>query len=210
MAGRNLHWLAGSGAVLAIAAMVLATPSRASGSGHCGMYPENVYATAQPYADCAMRAIGEKPLWRGVTRKTYRQQIRFAFTEGHGAYTRIIDFTELADGTGMIETKVVSHNGPDALRARDSRRVSISVEQVAWINDLGEQTGAWEFESGNWDPPEDLYSHCQFLDMERVNPKGYRFSTVTIGCNHPAKLMPLVDYLTGLIGIVPRYNGMLY
>ena len=65
------------------------------------------------------------------------------------------------------------------------------------LNALAAQSGVWEFDIGSWDGDE-LYMHCQLLEMERANRAGYNYSSVNIGCNHPAKLMPLVDEVVRL------------
>jgi hypothetical protein len=190
--------------------MVPATPSPARGSGHCGMYPDQAYtALYAAYSDCVLREIGEKPLWHGVTRKGYRQQIRFTFTKGNAGFTRIIDFTEFADGTGRVVTRAVSHRWRSAFSMTEPRSAKVPAEAVAKLNALGDQSGAWGFENGSWDGDE-VYMDCQTLDMERINAQGYRFSSVNISCHHPEKLMPLVDYLAGLAGITPSEHGSLY
>ena len=192
-----------------LAALLAATPGMAPASDRCGMYPDAVYATIYgAWSDCLLREIGEKPLWHGVTRREYRQQIRFTFTQGHAAYTKIIDFAERPDRTGVVEFRtVVREDGVATVRER--RRYAISAADVAKLDALGESTGAWHFTTGSWDDDE-MYMHCQMLDMERINAEGYRYSSVNIGCNHPARLMPLVDFLTSLAKLQPNDNGSLY
>lgn len=208
MAERRWYCLAGIGAALSASATVPATSLSARGSGHCGMYPDQVYTGLYAaYSDCVLREIGEKPLWRGVTKKRYRQQIRFTFTKGNAGFTRIIDFTEFADGTGRVVSRAVSHRGRDDFSMTEPHSARVAAEAVAKLNRFGEQSGAWGLENGSWDGDE-IYMDCETLDMERINAQGYRFSSVNISCNHPAKLMPLVDYLTGLAGVTQSRNGL--
>lgn len=168
--------------------------------GRCGMYPASVYElTYSAWADCRLREVGEKPLWGGLTNPRYRQQVRFTFNDGHMRYTKVINFVELSDGTGVIELKtVVPHDGE--LDVRNRRRVKVSLQDVLRFNELGRASDAWKFETGSWDGAE-MYLHCETLEMERVNPSGYRYSSVNISCNRPRKLEPLLDFVTGLVGL---------
>lgn len=191
-----------------IAATLAATPGLAEESGRCGMYPDAVYATLYAWSDCLLRDIGEKPLWHGVTHRDDRQQIRFTFIQGHAAYTKVIDFAERPDRTGILTfTHAAYEDGVATIRER--RRYKVSAADVAKLDALAVATGNWAFTTGSWDGDE-MYMHCQVLDMERVNADGYRYSSVNIGCNHPDKLMPLVDFLTGLAKLQPSADGRLY
>lgn len=199
---------------LAGAMLMLATPAAAR---DCGMYPPAVgKQDYMGWSDCVLRKYGEKPLWHGLTDKKLRQQIRFTFTEGHGDYTRVINFAERADGTGTISLRTIyprTTMGPIISRRA---RYRVSAEDVAAINRLGVESGNWDMDLGTWDASgeEDgepvMYIHCQTLDMERIDATGYRFSSVNIGCNQPKKLMPLVRLLTGLVKLKPSANGRLF
>jgi hypothetical protein len=46
-----------------------------------------------------------------------------------------------------------------------------------------------------------MYLHCEILEMERADTSGYRYSSVNISCNRPRKLEPLLDFVTGLVGL---------
>jgi hypothetical protein len=169
-------------------------------AGRCGMYPADVYElTYSAWADCRLRDVGEKPLWSGVTSPRYRQQARFTFNDGHMRYTKVINFVELANGTGLIELKTIVPYGGQ-LDVRDRRRLKVSAQNVLRFNELARASDAWKFETGSWDGAE-MYLHCEILEMERADTSGYRYSSVNISCNRPRKLEPLLDFVTGLVGL---------
>jgi hypothetical protein len=191
---------------LAIAAGLLLSPAFAT-SGfaaeeppYCGMLPPSVEGSNYAgYGACWLHKAGRKPMWRGLARPDYRQQIRFTFTQGHQRYVRVIDFVEFADGTGRIETLTLTPAG-GGLDKSGRRRAMVSKEDVQRLNQLAEASGTFEFEIGGWDEDE-LFMHCQTLDMERIDKTGYRSSSINISCHHPERLMPFVEHLTGLAGI---------
>jgi len=191
-------------AILALILMALAAPGIGKvvkdQDGRCGMYPAAVYElTYSAWADCRLRGVGEKPLWGGVTNPRYHQQARFTFNDGHMRYTKVINFVELSNGTGLIELKtVVPDDGQ--LDVRDRRRVKLSAQDVLRFNELARASDAWKFETGSWDGAE-MYLHCEVLEMERADTSGYRYSSVNISCNRPRKLEPLLDFVTGLVGL---------
>lgn len=173
------------------------------------MYPPAVEGTLYGgYSGCVLKEFGKRPLWRALERK-YRQQIRFTFTDGHAAFTKVIDFVEMADGTGKIGLTIVSRqrDGTRAITKNQSFRVSTT--DIARINSLGEQSGVWSFETGSWDGDE-LYMHCETLDMERIDASGYRHSSVNVSCNQPAKLMPFVNFVTDLVKLRPSSDSSSY
>jgi hypothetical protein len=204
----------GDEALSAIAMLLLVGPALAAcESDGCGMYSSAVLAN--PYAgwsDCILRQADEKPLWHGLTRAGVRQQIRFTFTEGHSSYTRVIDFDERTDGTGTIRLRSLRHDPEDGLLVSAGKSRRITSAEVAMIDQLGSSSGTWEHQIGTWDhdEPDQIFLHCETLDMERVTPDGYSFSSVNISCNQPAKLMPLVRFMTGLVDLKPYANGRMY
>ena len=198
----------------AIADLLLVGPAIAAcESVGCGMYSSDVLAN--PYAgwsDCILRQAGEKPLWHGLTGPGVRQQIRFTFTEGHGSYTRVIDLDERNDGTGTVLLRLIRHDPEEGLIVSPGRRRRITSADVAMIDQLGSSSGTWQHQMGTWDSeePGQIFLHCETLDMERATPDGYSFSSVNISCNQPAKLMPLVQFITGLVDLKPYANGRMY
>ncbi|MFN3864077.1 MAG: hypothetical protein ACK4RT_07330 [Erythrobacter sp.] len=76
---------------------------------------------------------------------------------------------------------------------------------MARLSALAQQSGTFDHAVGTWDRSaegeEGIYLHCQTLDMERVDAGGYRLSSANIGCNRPARLMPLVDEVIRLADI---------
>ncbi|QAY75613.1 hypothetical protein [Sphingosinicella sp. BN140058] len=179
----------------------------ASAVGRCGMFPAEVQDL--PYAgwsDCFLRGAGEKPLWKGMIGNRARQQVRFTFTDGHLRYVRVIDFIELADGTGRIERKTILPAGDRTYKVEKKRARTVSLADVRRLNDLAATSDVWKFETGTWDG-EEIFLHCQTLDMERTEPAGYRFSSVSISCNRPRKLEPLIEFVTSLAGLKPDRAG---
>ncbi len=175
------------------------------------MFPADVHElTYAGWSDCFLRGVGEKPLWKGMTEPRFRQQVRFTFTDGHFRYVRVINFVELADGTGRIERKTIIPAGGRSYEVEDRRRRKVSIADVRRLNDLAAASDAWKFQTGTWDSSdgEEIYLHCQTLDMERVDPTGYRFSSVSISCNRPRKLEQLVEFVTSLAGL--KLNGAAY
>ncbi len=178
---------------------------------NCGTYPDKVIAL--PYggwSDCALKEFGEKPIWKGLAKGT-AQVMRFTFTEGHGSFFRVVTITQSKDGVATLKVDGDSRSG---IRRRPWQRMTVlrktlSPADMAKLDELGLQTGVWEFDLGSWDGDE-LYMHCQTLDIERANAAGYRYSSVNIGCNQPTKLMPLITEIAGLAGLKTGGNGMLY
>jgi hypothetical protein len=202
-----MSYLGWAGIVLAVSSLPAIASSSRAGSGSCGMYPSEVQDSLySAYSGCLLHKLGEKPLWHGVANKHHRQEIRFTFTEGHATYTRVIDFVEYLDGTGSIAVTSVFRR-PDPWKVIRQRRIDLSATEVARLNELGDQSGTWGFPNGSWDG-DGWYLHCETLDMERVNASGYRYSSVNISCNQPTKLMPLVEYLTGLAKVKLSDSGL--
>lgn len=179
---------------------------------YCGMLPERVVSTNaySGWSACRMRKAGERPLWKGLPENS-KQITRFIFTHGHSLFYRVVTITENLDGTA--ELKVIGTAGRTDARKPERplpiRRQKLTSTDVVALNKLGAEAGAWDFEIGSWDGDE-IYMHCQLLEMERVNAQDYRFSSVNIGCNKPAKLMPLVNKIIQLGKMENTHNGMLY
>lgn len=177
----------------------------------CGIFPEAVHEQSiyGGFSDCTLAAYGEPPLWNGVPPGAV-QVMRFSFTDGHFLFFRAVTITQRADGTA--ELVAIGSERRSGIRTPEkrlpARRMQLSAEQVARLNRLAEESATWQFEVGSWDG-EGLYLHCQSLDMERANAEGYRFASVNIGCNQPAKLMPLIDEIAGLAGL-QRDGGLFY
>ncbi|MDJ0641687.1 MAG: hypothetical protein QNJ15_02615 [Erythrobacter sp.] len=186
-------------------------------SSHCGSFPAAVRESRSygGMSDCYLRDIGQEPLWRGAPEGSV-QVMRFSFLHGHALFFRTVRIDTLSDGTGVL-----TYDGEDRAMPRTAsglrrpsgpipkRVVSLSAEQMTRIEELVAGSGTFEHDIGTWDG-EDLYLHCQTLDMERVNADGYRFSSVNIGCNHPRKLKPLVDEIATLAGMEIINGGRLY
>jgi hypothetical protein len=198
---------------LPLAGLVLLLASAAAGAAEsraCGTYSADVLAsTYAGYSDCRLHDAGEKPLWRGLTKPRLKQQVRLVFTNGHFAYTRVINIEQRADGSGVIRLRTLRHDADVGVVVASRRTRRVTAEDFATLNQLADASGVWAHAVGSWDGDE-IFMHCQTLDMERVTAEGYRFSSVNIGCNKPEKLMPLIQFVTGLIGLEPSADGRLY
>jgi hypothetical protein len=202
--------------LLCLLAIIWLAPVRAADDKeydqYCGMLPERV-VNANAYSGwsaCKLRDAGEKPLWKGLPENS-KQVTRFVFTQGHGMFFRVVTITENLDGTAEL-TVFGSAGRSDARkqeRPNPKRREHLPSAEVARLNQLGNDSGVWDFEIGSWDGDE-LYMHCQVLEMERINAQDYRFSSVNIGCNKPAKLMPLVNEIVRLGKMKNTHNGMVF
>jgi hypothetical protein len=182
---------------IAIAISLVAASTSANAEEGCDVYPPEV---TLGYSDCVLRDAVEKPLWRSALERGVLQEIRFTYTEGHLAYTNIIHVTQHVDGRAILRFRSFR-------RQRDGRRTLIadrirrlSANEVGMVDRLGTASGTWEHRIGSWDGDE-LYMHCETLDMERATSAGYRYSSVNIGCNKPEKLMPFVNFVTQLAGL---------
>jgi hypothetical protein len=191
---------------LAFAIMAFTCGSKSSAAVGCGTYPEAVYEKiiSAGWSDCNLKKIGEPPLWEKLPSGQTRVS-RFVFTEGHGSFFRFITISEQPDGTGQLRVG----GGDRGKRARTFRRSALSSDQIARLNSLASQSSAWKFDIGSWDGDE-IYMHCQLLEMEKMDAEGYRYSSVNIGCNHPTKLMPFVNEIVRLSGLKPVNDGRLF
>ncbi len=135
--------------------------------------------------------------------------MRFVFTEGHGAFFRVITITARPNGDADLRVSGADRARQGGRTPSRHRNVHLSVETMARISALAAQAGVWDFEVGSWDG-EEIYLHCQLLEMERASATSYRYSSVNIGCNHPAKLMPLVDEVARVAGLSRVGGGKLY
>ncbi len=197
---------------LTIAALaLLCIGAKDKDPNRCGIYPDSVHdkVISGGFADCRLKAIGEKPIWKGLDDARVVQHIRFVFHHGHGSFTRIINLIERDDGKSYVETRGIDSNYRQPRQVLPRRREQLTSENWAILKRLGAETGAWQFDVGTWDGDE-IYMHCQTLDMERRTRTEYRYSSVNIGCNHPTKLMPLVDQVVKLGKLQTLEGGRLY
>ncbi len=193
--------------------LAVASAAPAKNDEECDTYPLVVHQTAGGWSDCDLKRGGEQPLWRGLSGKGFVRQIRFAFHSGRSFtdqtknYFTVIRLNERPDGTGVAEhSKYVYIDGMKGYWRSNKLRRDVSREDVAKLNKIGKESGNWDFATGSWDGDE-IYIHCNFLEMERVDAQGYRYASVNYGCNRPAKLVPLVEHLTSLAKVRPDKNG---
>lgn len=165
------------------------------------MFPAEVFElTYAGWSDCWLRSVGEKPLWKSLPDRRFRQQIRFTFMDGHFRYARVINFKELSDGTGRIELKTLIPSAVKRAEIENRSSRKVSANDVRRLNALAASADVWKFETGTWDGNE-MYLHCETLDMERMDPTGYRFSSISISCNRPRMIEPLLEFVTSLAGL---------
>lgn len=193
---KRLFWLA----LLVCAAPAFAdseTPSREA------FYPPDAPEQVGYSLSDLIRA-GEKPLWHGPESGNIVRQTRFVFGDGHPNLTRILHIREHKDGSAMLSIVHVRSGYRKPTRVKRSKPIALDAAQVSAFNSRAEETGTFDFKFGDWDNKDDLFVHCQMLEMERIDASGYRFSSVNIGCVRPAKLMPLIDHLFALAHLKPR------
>ncbi|HMT44040.1 MAG TPA: hypothetical protein PKA59_05770 [Chakrabartia sp.] len=151
----------------------------------------------------ALEWVGEKPIWHGLEHGLVRQT-RFVFTDGHPNKTRILHIRERDDGSGTLHVFSINEVPRKPKRIERRNIIKLDAASIATINRLAAESGTFDFEVGSWDDKEDIYVHCQTLQLERMDAGGYRYSSLNIGCNQPAKLMPLVEHVMALAGIKRR------
>lgn len=198
-------WLA-----LSVLALLLAAPALGNdGSESCGIFPPDVPFYGG-WSGCALKRLRQPALWQGLP-KDVQQVTRLTFTDGHMFFFRAVTITQYADGKGVLTVRGTSRPGPmrPAMPAAVRRTINLTTADLARIDQLAEQAGVFEFERGSWDG-EEMYMHCQTLDIERANAAGYRVSVVNIGCNQPSKLMPFVREVVRLAKMQNGANGMLF
>jgi hypothetical protein len=193
-------------ALLALMAASWAAPAAAAPED-CSILPPEVRegAVYAGFSERRMCQAGLEPLWQGVPEGT-AQVLRFTFSSGHALFFRSVTITALPDGSGRIEVVGGGH-GRRGVRSpwvdlRPVRR-RLAADEVGAIIALANQSGTFEHAVGTWDRREEgaIFLHCQTLELERADAQGYRFSSVNVGCNRPAKLMPLVDAVIRLADI---------
>lgn len=194
-----------TGAIIAIA-LLFAGPAAADGPSSCGTYPE---AIATGYSGCVLRKAGEKPLWRGGLKRGVVQEIRFTFTEGHLAYTKIIHVIQRVNGRASISLQTIRRERDGGITTTRKKSRRLSSEEMATIDRLGSSSGTWEERIGSWDGDE-LFLHCETLDMERATAAGYSFASVSISCIQPKRLMPLVNFVTTLVSLKPFADRQMF
>jgi hypothetical protein len=195
---------------LAIPAVFVAAPLLGEEEPEsCGIFPPDI-----PFygggSGCNLKRIGAPALWKRLP-KDATQVTRLTFTDGHIFFFRTVTISRQLDGKGYLTVRGTSRPGParPAMPHEVSRKIKLTADDLARIDRLAEEAGVFEFERGTWDG-EELYMHCQTLDIERANAAGYRVSVVNIGCNQPAKLMPFVREVVRLAKMQNGANGMLF
>ncbi len=178
---------------------------------HCGTYPNSVYEmqSSGGWSDCDLRDIGEKPLWKGLPTGT-AQILRFTFTEGHASFFRVVTIARKSDGSVILRVAGGGHrNSNRETSFTRSFKRRLSAEEINRVEVLVSETDTFKFENGSWDGDE-IFMHCQFLEMESAGANGYRYSNVNIGCSHPTKLMPLINEVVRLAKLKTEADGRLY
>jgi len=191
--------------VFGLAILLIADPVGVKAEDRCGTYPEEVTG----FSDCVLRDTGEKPLWRGSLPRDVVQVIRFTFTEGHLAYSKIIDITERTDGKSAIRLRTFRRERDGHRSLTEQRSHALSAQDLRTIDQLGSSSGTWDHRIGSWDGDE-IFMHCEMLDMERATRTTYSFASVNISCNQPKKLMPLVEFITGLVDLKPYADRQMF
>lgn len=178
-------------------------------SDSCGIFPPDMPFYGG-WSGCELKKLRQPALWQGLP-KGAQQVIRLTFTDGHVFFWRSVTITRLESGEGVLTVGGTSRPGParPVMPAVVRRTIKLTPADLDRIDQLAEAAGVFEFERGSWDG-EEMFMHCQTLDMERVNAAGYRVSVVNIGCNQPKKLTPFVDEVVRLAKMKTTENRMLF
>ncbi len=165
----------------------------------CGMFSQDVYSAGNASSGCELKRAGEKPLWQKQKMMTAddHQIFRLVFSSGRDGSFRFVTLGKHADGKAyMISGGLdVQYRMPRKRWLRQKNAISLA--QWDEVSRLAATSGTFDHAIGTWDGDE-IYMHCQSLSLEHVDLEGYRFSSVTIGCNRPEKLVPLVDKVISL------------
>lgn len=194
-----------------ILALFLAVPALGEEeNGLCGIYPPDMPIFGG-FSGCTLKRLGLPPLWQGLP-KDAAEVIRLTFTDGSMYFFRTVTITKKADGAGILTVR--GETRPNRIHpsmpAVVRRTIKLSPDDLARIDKLADASGAFKFERGSWDGDEDMFIHCQTLDLERANAAGYRVSVVNIGCNQPKVLMPFVREVVRLAKMKNGAEGMLF
>lgn len=193
--------------MLAGLALLLASDAAAvPAEGACGIYSHANYEGGGAWSGCELKKAGEKPLWREPRDPTINQIVRFVFSSGRDNSFRFVTLIQPVDGRSRVVSGGVDAQYRQPRRVWPRRSNTITVQDWNELDQLAEASGAFNFAAGSWDGDE-IYVHCQNLAMERVNRAGYRFSSVSISCNHPEKLLPLVTKVIALSGRDSLFTG---
>lgn len=198
---------------LALLGAILASfPVAVRANDRCGTYPDIVYeqATYAGWSDCVLKSSGERPLWNQLPQRG-ALVMRFVFTEGHASFFRAITITQAPDGRARLKVSGAGRPGVKAGLGKHirTRTTVLSADDWTGIQALAADAGVWNFEVGSWDGDE-IYMHCQLLEMELADADAYRYSSVNVGCNHPPVLMPLVNEIARLAGLKAENDGRLF
>ncbi len=192
-----------------VALFLLSVSAQVRASVDCGIYPPKVGEDGGGWSDCALKEAGQGPLWHALNDPRVTQVARFVFNEGHGSFFRYVTITENIDGTAWLQSGGSGRTVRHIRGAIATKRRKLDSSEIAELKTAIFASDAFKFEIGSWDGDE-LYMHCQFLEMERADSEGYRYSSVNIGCNHPDRLMPLVNLIVRLGGLKSLNDGHLY
>lgn len=198
-------WMRLSVLTITLALFVVPSAGRTTDDRSCGMYPKEVLERGGGWNGCELRDMGAKALWKRESNED-TAVLRFTFTEGHDSFFRAVTVTQSSNGTAKLLLLA-----QDRKRGSEpeswSRRRNLSSAEVAELERLATESGTWDFDYGSWDG-DDLYVHCQLLEMERAATTGYRYSSVNLSCNRPAKLMPLVNEVVRLARLKWAATGL--
>lgn len=194
-----------------MAAVWLTSPATAR-DGLCEIISEEVRASSaySGYSESRMCKAGLPALWKGLPDNA-QSVMRFTFSSGHSMFFRTVTITQRTDGSARLDVVGGGFARRDVRTPwRDMKpvRKKLSADRFASVRTQASDAGAFDHAIGSWDQrPEgsnEIFMHCQLLEMERIDATGYRFSSVNIGCNRPKRLMPLVDAVIdlGKIGMV--------
>jgi hypothetical protein len=171
----------------------------------CGFYSQQAFVSGA-FSGCWLKRAGELPLWQTEPDPGTVQVIRFVFSSGRDSSFRFITLVQQDDGKSWLVSGGLDSQYRKPRRWWPRRRKAMGQSDWEELDRLEGVAGTFDFEVGSWDG-DDIYVHCQNLAMERLNRAGYRFSSVSISCNRPEKLAPLVDKIVEIADRDALFSG---
>jgi hypothetical protein len=169
------------------------------------IFPPDAIALNDNYRDWygpTLEEMKEGPLWVDDRAAQSLDTFRFTFipgamrTTGRHATVIRIDVKE------RVASLVVRAQFNDRSK-RTIRTIAeklLSPAEIAKLKELADQADPWQFRVGTWEEPDQISIHCTELVMERRQSTNYAVSHILISCNHPNRLLPLVNYVAELAG----------
>jgi hypothetical protein len=171
------------------------------------MFPPDIIESDDTFRDWytpVLTRLGEKSLWVESSATHDSEVMRFLFVPGvdrvKGRNSTVIRIEIEGQTARLIARGEVSRLGYRTVRTLTNLR--LSPQQITRLRELSNQADPWKFRSGTWNnlSQDVFYFHCTELIMERRLRSDYAVSTLSVSCEQPNRLMPLINYVVELSG----------